>query len=95
MPLVPATWRLLDAQVYPSDEGPSVSVLMQNASGRQVNLFAVRADTEADENPSVATARGALAAYWESSGSAFVLTGEGSPAELLDGAVELSRMALM
>ena len=95
MPVLGSAWRLLDAQIYPSEEGPSVSVLMETTQGKKMNLFAVSADTAADEVPVIAKEHGEYAAYWENDGAAYVLTGEGSSAELLSQAKALARSALM
>jgi anti-sigma factor RsiW len=95
MPTLPATWRLLDTQIYPSEEGPGVSVLMETSMGKKINLFAVRADTSADGTPNVAREQGENAAYWESSGAAYVITGDGSAEHLLGYAIELSRSSMM
>jgi anti-sigma factor RsiW len=95
MPTLDSNWQLLDTQIYPSEEGPSVSVLMRNSQGERMNLFAVGADTTANEIPVVAKEHGEYAVYWEQDGAAYVLTGEGSSAELLHHANALARSALM
>jgi anti-sigma factor RsiW len=91
LPAVPADWRLIDAQVYPSEAGPGVNMLLSTADGRQMNLFAVRSDTAATSVPDVTSRSGAHAAYWEIGGAAYVLTGEGSSTEMLAQATSLSR----
>lgn len=93
MPALPATWRLLDTQVFPSETGPSISVLIEASSGEKLNLFAVLADTSVTDRPVVTTERGETAAYWESGGAAFVLTGAGSERELLSRAAQLSSLS--
>lgn len=95
MPDFPGDWRMLDAQVYPSEEGLSVSVLMEPEPGRKYSLFAVLADTSATEIPTVAMEKGEYAAYWESNGAAYVLTGDASRDEILSRARMLSGTSLM
>jgi len=95
VPVLPEDWRLLDAQVYPSDDGPGVSLLIETAPGRQLNLFAVRASTAVTEKPIVTRKDGEYAAYWEEEEAAYVLTGDGSREELLAHAALLSRNAMM
>ena len=95
MPSLESDWQLLDAQIYPSEEGPSVSVLMQTMQGKKLNLFAVSADTAADDVPVLAKEHGEYAVYWEHNGAAYVVTGEGSSAELVHHANALARSALM
>lgn len=91
MPGLPLDWQLLDAQVYPSETGPSISVLMETPQRHKLSLFAVLADTRVGQTPVLSTNRGEYAAYWESGGAAYVLTGESGPQELLNQAVQLSR----
>jgi anti-sigma factor RsiW len=95
VPVLPGGWRLLDAQVYPSEAGPGISMLLETAPGRQVNLFAVRSDTAASGSPQITVRNGAYAAYWEFEGAAYVLTGAGSQDEILAQASQLSRNGLM
>lgn len=95
LPVLPEDWRLLDAQVYPSDDGPGVSLLIETAPGRQLNLFAVRASTAVTDEPVVTGRDGEYAAYWEEEEAAYVLTGDGSREELLARAALLSRNAMM
>jgi hypothetical protein len=90
MPGLPQDWKLLDAQVYPSETGPSISVLMETPELHKLNLFAVLADTRVGQTPVLDSDRGEYAAYWESGGAAYVLTGEGAPQELLNQAMQLS-----
>lgn len=95
LPPLPAEWQLLDAQVYPSEAGPGISVLMELAPGRRLNLFAVRSDTAASANPAVTSRSGRPAAYWEVDGAAYVLTGDGSREEILAQARHLSKSGLL
>lgn len=93
VPALPAEWKLLDAQVYPSEAGPGINMLLTTTEGRQLNLFAVRSNTAASRIPDVAARNGAYAAYWEVDGAAYVLTGEGSADDMLLQATRLSRGA--
>lgn len=95
VPALPLEWRLLDAQIYPSEAGPGINMLFETAAGQQLNLFAVRSSTAATGEPQVATRVGAEAAYWELEGAAYVLTGDATRAEILAQATRLSRSALM
>lgn len=95
VPVLPDEWRLLDAQVYPSEAGPGISMLLETRQGRQLNLFAVRSSTAATSTPAITARHGANAAYWELEDAAYVLTGEGSSQEILEQATRLSRSGLM
>jgi anti-sigma factor RsiW len=90
MPPLPEEWLLLDAQVYPSEEGPSLNVLLEVEPGRNVNLFAVIADTAVSGEPVATSQNGESVAFWESDGVAYVLSGEGSSRDLLADARRLS-----
>lgn len=93
LPPLPADWQLLDAQVFPSEQGPSVSVQLVTSEGQALNLFAVRADTAVREAPLVARRGEKNAVYWESAGSAYVLTGSSSADVMLRMARQLSARA--
>jgi anti-sigma factor RsiW len=95
VPALPREWRLLDAQIYPSEAGPGINMLFETTAGGQLNLFAVRSSTAATGEPQIVTRMGAEAAYWEREGAAYVLTGDGSRAQILAHAARLSRSALM
>lgn len=95
LPVLPLSWRLLDVQVFPSDDGPSVSLFIETAPGRELSLFAVRASTRVSGTPVVTSSKGEYAAYWEEEGGAYVLTGEGSSNEILADAALLSHNGMM
>lgn len=90
-PTLPAGWRVIDAQVYPSDDGPALNVVVEATGGRRLNLFAVRADTAATAKPMLARKGGQTVAYWEEGDSAFVLIGDSAGEELLREAEALAR----
>jgi len=83
----------MDAQVYPSDDGPSLNVLVEVEPGRNLSLFAVMSGSAAGSRPVIARQKGVHVAYWESGGAAFVLSGEGSSRGLLADALQLSHLA--
>src|SRR4051794_36878481 len=87
----PGQWQVLDVQVYPSDEGPGVSLLLRDAGGRRMGLFAVRAQAGVAARPASATDGRQWAAYWQVRGVAFVLTGDRSRRELMADAQGLER----
>lgn len=93
MPALPEDWQLLDAQVFPSERGPSVSVQLVTPEGQALNLFAVRADTPVRDVPLVTRRGDQNAVYWESGGSAYVLTGSVPADTLVRTATRLSARA--
>lgn len=90
-PILPSGWRLLDAQVFPSDDGPGLNLIVEAPNGRRLSLFAVSADTWVTANPVVARKGRETVAFWETGGSAFVLIGDNSGGELLKEARLLAR----
>lgn len=82
-PVLPPGWRVIDAQVYPSDDGPALNVVVAAPDGRRLNLFAVRADTSVTEAPVLARRGTEAVAYWEEGTQAFVLMGDNSRDQLL------------
>lgn len=95
LPALPHKWRVVDAQVFPSDDGPSLSLLIETSPGRTLGMFAVRADTRVNENVASVEHAGMNSAYWERNGTAYVLCGDAPPGEILSRATLLSRSALM
>jgi anti-sigma factor RsiW len=82
LPTLPDGWRLLDVQLFPSDDGPSLLVTLDRGNGGPVSLFAVRARTAAPVRPSV-TSRGTNAvAYWQEGETAMALIGDEAEAEI-------------
>jgi hypothetical protein len=90
LPVLPSNWRVLDVQVYPSDDGPGVSLWLQTPTGQRFSLFAVSADTAAGRTPQIASDGRRKAAFWENGRSAFVLLGDGSVHDLVGSARVLS-----
>ncbi len=76
LPPVPTGWALEDVQVYPSDLGVAVAVLMRTEQGETVSLFATRAETPAEKLPLLEMHDGRSLAYWEAGPFAYALTGE-------------------
>ncbi|MFZ5721191.1 MAG: anti-sigma factor family protein [Pseudomonadota bacterium] len=90
-PELPAGWRLIDAQVFPSDDGPGLNILLESPAGRRLSLFAVQADTWVSSRPVLTRRGGDAVAYWEDGASAFVLIGGASGGRLLDEARALAQ----
>lgn len=83
LPTLPASWKLQDAQVYPSDLGTAVSLVMTTGKGETVSLFAARAETPAEKLPLLEIREGRSLAYWERGPIAFALTGDMTSERLL------------
>jgi anti-sigma factor RsiW len=91
LPSFPPDWRILDVQVYPSDVGPSVNLVFETADRQRLELFAVRANTPANDRPEIARRGHEAVAFWERGEIAYVLSGEGSTQKLLGDAAMLSK----
>jgi anti-sigma factor RsiW len=79
IPKLPAGWSIADVQLFPSDEGPALQMVVNMPNGERLSLFAVRSATRVAANP-VAVKRGGTAiAYWYREGTSYALTGTGSP----------------
>jgi anti-sigma factor RsiW len=83
LPELPAEWRIRDVQVFPSDEGPAVVLVIEAPSRQRLELFVVRASTSATGRPVIAVRGAESVAFWERGQAAYVLSGPHSHAELM------------
>jgi hypothetical protein len=90
LPHLPGDWRIVDVQVYPTDDGPSVNLVVVTPQGRRLDLFAIRARAGVSA-PEVAIRGKEIVAFWTRDNSAYVLGGDGSRQQLLSAATELSQ----
>ena len=90
LPPVPRGWMLRDVQVYPSDHGPAVALVMETGEGESVSLFATRAETPAERLPLLETREGRSLAYWENGPFAYALASELEAQRLLSLASQLA-----
>jgi anti-sigma factor RsiW len=75
MPTLPQGWRVLDVQVYPSREGPSVQMMVQTSDLNTLSLFSVRTSRAGMISLSVAQIDADRVAYWRTGHLAYALTG--------------------
>ena len=94
VPSIPPGWRVIDVQVYPSDSGNSVSLLLLTERQERVVLYAQRAETPAEANPLSEDREGRSLAYWEIGPFAYALTGELNPERILLLASEMASTSL-
>jgi hypothetical protein len=76
IPALPEGWRVTDVQLYPSDQGVSLTVSLVTQDGDPLALFASRAETPAGSLPLVARRQGRSLAYWEEGPFAYALSGD-------------------
>ena len=75
IPMLPSGWRIEDVQLYPSDDGPSMHVLIKTPQDDRLTLFAVRARTSASAKPELARSDGSDVIYWERGPFGYALLG--------------------
>jgi len=90
LPHLPRDWRIIDVQVYPTDDGPSVNLVVETPQRRRLDLFAIRAAAGV-RAPELAMRGKDIVAFWKRDNSAYVLGGDGSRQQLLSAATELSQ----
>lgn len=90
LPAIPAEWALQDVQVYPSDHGPAVALVMETTEGESVSMFATRAETPAEKLPLLEQRAGRSLAYWENGPFAYALAGEVESERVLSFASRLA-----
>ena len=95
LPVMPSTWRLVDVQVFPSDEGPSAQLLIDTVEHGRISLFSSRTSGDDTFKPVIARRYGETMAFWEIEGQSFVLMGDVSRTDLHDLAVDLSDNRLL
>jgi predicted O-methyltransferase YrrM len=90
LPALPADWRVVDVQLFPSDMGTALTVSLQTPAGDALALFATRAETPAEALPLLERREGRSLAYWEQGPMAYALSGEIAPAQVLALAAKLA-----
>jgi hypothetical protein len=93
LPPLPADWLVRDVQVFPTDDGPSVNLVVMTPQGGRLDLFAVRTRDPAWARPEIARRGGEVVAFWAHGEAAYVLAGTRSPQDLLFAASALARRA--
>lgn len=95
LPVLPNDWRLIDVQVFPSDQGPSAQLLIDTGADGEVSLFSSQTGGDKTFQPVVVRRDGESVAFWEVEGQSFVLIGDQSRAHLHDMALDLSDNQLL
>jgi len=90
LPFLPADWRVVDVQLFPSDTGSALTVSLQTPDGEALALYATRAETPAEALPLLERREGRSLAYWEQGPMAYALSGEIAPAQVLELAAKLA-----
>ena len=90
LPPIPSGWKIDDVQVFPSESGMSVALVLQTDRAETVALFIKRAETPAEELPLLAHSDLRPVAYWENGPFAYALTGELQPKRMLALSAEVA-----
>jgi predicted O-methyltransferase YrrM len=91
LPQIPRGWKIADVQMFPSDAGMSVALVLQTERAETVALFIKRAETAAEELPLLAQRDLRPVAYWENGPFAYALTGELDPERMLALSAEIAQ----
>lgn len=91
VPRLPAGWKITDAQIFPSDDGPALQLMIRTASEQEISLFAVRTPSEAPLTPRAVRHGKASVAYWRVGEMSYALAGMEAPAILDLAARDLAR----
>lgn len=91
LPTLPAGWTLLDVQVFPSDAGPAVQLMIDAGDQGRVFLFASRdVGDSGPDAPVLIRRQGETVAVWEVEGHAFALIGDTPRQTLRAMAIDLA-----
>ncbi|MGI6856871.1 anti-sigma factor family protein [Mesorhizobium sp. 1B3] len=82
MPNLPGGWKVLDAQIYPSQFGPSVELALESRELGMMSLFAVRPGNFNVVDVTVDSSAENTAAYWQIGEVAYALIGKADSREL-------------
>ena len=87
VPRLPAGWTVTDVQIFPSDAGPALQIMIRTAEMKSISIFAVQSVSAAPVSPTAIRHGDAAVAYWRKGSTSYALTGMGAP-EALDLAAE-------
>lgn len=87
LPRLPAHWTVTDAQIFPSKKGPALQLMVRTPDEQQLSIFAVRAQTDAPDEPVAVRHEGMSVAYWREGDMSYALTGGDAP-DAIDGVAE-------
>lgn len=79
LPKLPPRWVVTDAQIFPSEDGPALQLMVSTPSADRMSIFAVRADTDSPEEPATVRHEGTSVAYWREGDMSYALTGTDAP----------------
>lgn len=75
LPRLPEKWTVTDAQIFPSQDGPALQVMVRTPDEVTLSIFAVHADNDAPDEPTAVRHEGASVAYWREGDMSYAVTG--------------------
>lgn len=81
-PQLSREWRILDARLVPSDDGPGVQISFDTGAGDPITFFAVQTRDRASSLPVTSQHDGGTVAYWRRGQFGYALAAELAPADL-------------
>jgi len=90
VPALPSDWRILDAQVFPSDYGPSLQMVIDTGADEPVSLFAARTSADIPETPQTEVVDGQAVGFWSHDGTAYALSGDQPARQIAEHAEDLA-----
>jgi anti-sigma factor RsiW len=90
MPPLPRDWHVVDVQVFPSKQGPSVEMAIKQERLGTMSLFAVRSPSFAVIKPTLVHRGTEATVFWQVGELAYALTGTAAGQDLERAAVDLA-----
>jgi anti-sigma factor RsiW len=90
VPALPEGWGITDVQIFPSDEGPALQIMIRTPDNKALSMFAVRSKAAAPDRPITIQQGKTAVSYWRKADMAYALTGTDSPAMLNIAARDLA-----
>lgn len=87
VPQLPAQWVVTDAQLFPTKKGPALQIMVRTPDDRTLSIFALRAPSDAPDQPEAVRHDGESVAYWREGEMSYAVTGGEDP-EALDTIAE-------
>lgn len=82
VPQLPADWRITDAQVFPTTQGPALMIAVRTAQNKTMTIFAMHQLSDAPTRPESIREGRQSVAYWQQGDMAFALTGDTTPRDI-------------
>lgn len=75
VPVLPDGWRMTDVQIFPSDAGPALQLMIRTPKGNKISVFAVHNLSNAPPSPTIIRKGRQTVAYWRYGDISYAMTG--------------------